>query len=64
MMKSLKKLGNFFNLINSIYENPKVPSYSTVKDQKLSLKIRNKKRISTLSLLFNIVLEVLGRETR
>jgi len=59
MIKTLQKVGierTYLNIIKAIYDKPKAHSISS--------KIRNKTRMLTLKLLFNIVLEVLENATR
>lgn len=64
MIKTLRKLGiegNFLNLIKSKYKNLTGNIiFNVAKLSTFPPKIRNKPRMELSSLLFNIILEVLG----
>ena len=67
MVKTLSKVGiegAYINIIKVIYEKPTTTSYSMGKSKIFPTKIRDKTRLSTLPLLFNIVLEALATVIR
>ena len=67
MIKTLQKVGieeTYLNIIKAIYEKPKANIILNGKTESISSKIRNKTRMSTPPLLFNIVLEVLATAIR
>ena len=67
MIKTLQKVGieeTYLNIIKAIYEKPTANIILNGKTESISSKIRNKTRMSTPPLLFNIVLEVLATAIR
>jgi hypothetical protein len=64
MIKALKKLEMeemYLNIIKAIYDKP-VPNITVMeKNETISSRVRNETWVSTLLLLFNIVLEFLVR---